>query len=215
MVEVIWHGHACFEVRGKSGVVVTDPFRGIGLPEPKAEADLVLCSHGHFDHSNYGPVKAEGGEVLIGFVGSKMVGEIDVKGVATFHDESQGSRRGKNSVYVFTLDGINFCHLGDLGHDLSPTQVEEIGEVDVLFVPVGGVYTIGPETAWKVCLKLRPRFVFPMHYRMAGLSPTFNALSTIEDFLKGKENVKKVEGRSLTFEKADLPDEMTIVVLKL
>lgn len=212
MVEVLWHGHACFEARGKDGVVVMDPFRGIGLPEPEAEADLVLCSHGHGDHSHHGPVKAEGGEVLLGFVGSKKVGGVEVKGIATFHDDSQGSRRGRNSVYVFTFDGIRFCHIGDLGHDLSSSQVEAIGEVDVLFVPVGGFFTIGPEKAWGTCLKLKPKLVFPMHYRMEGMSPMFNRLYTVEDFLKGKENVKRLEGRSLTFKKADLPKEMTIVV---
>ena len=108
MVEVLWHGHSCFEVRGKDGVVVMDPFRGIGLPEPEADADLVLCSHGHSDHSHSDPVKAEGGEVLVGFVGSKKSGKIDLKGIATFHDDSQGSSRGNNSIYVFTFDGIRF-----------------------------------------------------------------------------------------------------------
>jgi len=215
MVEVLWHGHACFEVRGKDGVVVTDPFRGVGLPEPKAEADLVLCSHGHGDHNNPDPVKGKTGEVLVGFVGSKKVGKIEVKGIATFHDDSNGSRRGKNSVYVFTVDGITFCHIGDLGHDLTPSQVEAVGKVDVLFVPVGGFFTIGPEAAWKLCLNLKPKLVFPMHYRMAGMAPTFNNLSTVEDFLKGKENVKRLEKRSFAFEKADLPEKMTIIVLKI
>jgi L-ascorbate metabolism protein UlaG (beta-lactamase superfamily) len=215
MVEILWHGHSCFEIRGKDGTVVTDPFRGIGLPEPKAEANLVLCSHSHSDHNNPDPVKAKTGEVLVGFVGSKKVGKIDVKGIATFHDDSEGSRRGKNSIYVFMLDGINFCHIGDLGHDLAPSQVEAVGKIDVLFVPVGGFFTIGPDAAWKLCQTLSPKLVFPMHYRMAGMSPNFNSLNNVEDFLKSKENVKRLEGRSFTLEKADVPEKMTIIVPKI
>jgi len=215
MVEILWHGHACFEIRSKDGIVVTDPFRGIGLPEPKAEADLVLCSHGHGDHNNPDPVKAKTGEVLVGFVGSKKVGRIEVKGVPTFHDDSGGSRRGKNSVYVFAVDDVIFCHAGDLGDHLTSSQAEAVGKIDVLFVPVGGFFTIGPEAAWNLCLGLKPKLVFPMHYRMTGMAPTFNNLSTVEDFLKGKESVRRLERRSFTFEKADLLEKMTIIVLKL
>lgn len=180
---VIWHGNACFELRWKNLTVVTDPFTGIGIPEPKAEADIVLCSHGHRDHSNVEPVLGEGGEVLVGFVGSRKVKGVSVKGVAVFHDEAKGSKRGKNSVYTFSLDGISFCHLGDLGHDLSSAAVEEIGSVDVLFVPVGGYYTIGPETATVVCEKLKPKIIIPMHYRIPELSVSFDLLKGVDAFL--------------------------------
>lgn len=215
MVEVLWHGHACFEIRGKDGVIVIDPFKGIGISEPKAEADLVLCSHSHSDHCNVEPVKAASGESLIGFVGSRKIGKIEVQGVPSFHDDSQGSKRGKNTVHVFTLDGIRFCHMGDLGHELGSDLAGAIGSVDVLFVPVGGGFTIGPNMARDVVAKLKPSYAFPMHYRVAGMSANFNALSTVDDFLKIEKNIINVNGPSFSFDKTDLPKETHIIVLKM
>ncbi len=217
MVAVIWHGHACFEVRGEDGTVVTDPFTGVGLPEPSAKADLVLCSHSHGDHNNARAVKKPDGVVLEGFVGPRRVGRIEARGVATYHDEAKGSQRGRNSVCVFTVDGLNFCHLGDLGHDLNRDDVKAVGAIDVLFTPVGGIYTIGPETAASLCKKLKPSVVVPMHYRMPGMSSTFDRLSTVEDFLKvyGTANVIRVKKPAYTITKETLPKEQTVVVLSL
>jgi len=215
LVDVIWRGHACFELRGRSVVIVIDPFRGIGLPEPVAKADIVLCSHSHADHNNADPVKKRSGHVLEGFTGSRKIGDVSVVGIASFHDDVEGDRRGKNSIYVFSLDDVRFCHLGDLGHDLSSNDVDDIGKIEVLFVPVGGFFTIGSSLATSVSEKLNPKITIPMHYRMPGMSPRFNALSTVDDFIKGKANVKKVEGPLLTVTKDEMPKETTIVVLSL
>ena len=169
MVEIVWHGHACFEVKGKDTTIVFDPFGGIGLPEPRAKADVVLCSHSHGDHNNVKPVLREGGVVLEGFVGTKQAEHVPVKGVATQHNAVGGSQRGKNSVYIVQLDGIKLCHLGDLGHDLTAEQAKEIGKVDVLFTPIAG----GATVAWAVITKLDPRIIIPMHYNtgLSGASP--------------------------------------------
>jgi L-ascorbate metabolism protein UlaG (beta-lactamase superfamily) len=214
MVEVIWHGHACFEVRGKKVTVVFDPFMRIGLPEPKAEADIVLCSHSHRDHNNTKPVLKKGGVVLDGFVGSREVQGVSVKGVASFHDATSGSQRGMNSVYIVQFDDLVFCHLGDLGHDLTVGQTTEIGAVDVLFVPVGGGPTIGPDTASLVVQKLKPKIVVPMHYNLGlpEMPEFFSRLNRVDDFLKGKKNVKKIEGRSFIVTKENLPKGQTIIV---
>jgi L-ascorbate metabolism protein UlaG (beta-lactamase superfamily) len=186
---------------------VFDPFKGIGLPEPKVKADIVLCSHGHSDHNNAAAVKHWKSVVLEGFTGSRRIDNVSIKGVATFHEEVQGSERGKNSVYVVGLDDISFCHLGDLGHELSSSQVDEIGQVDALFLPVGGFYTIGHEEARKVMEALRPRMTVPMHYRLHGMSSTFNVLSGVEEFLRAGDNVKRLEGRGFVVKKADLPEK--------
>lgn len=138
VISVTWHGHACFEVDGEQGTVIMDPFRGTGLPEPTAKADVVLCSHSHGDHNNPDPVCKQGSIVLVGFVGKREVAGIQITGVSTYHDDAKGDQRGTNSVYVFSVDGITFCHLGDIGHLLSENQVKEIASIDVLFVPVGG-----------------------------------------------------------------------------
>jgi L-ascorbate metabolism protein UlaG (beta-lactamase superfamily) len=212
---MIWHGHACFELQGKDVTIITDPFKGVGIPEPKANADIVLCSHSHRDHNNVNPVLAKGGQVLEGFVGSREINGVSIRGVAAFHDEASGSKRGRNTIYTFDLDRVQFCHLGDLGHDLSSEQVNEIGRVDVLFVPTGGYFTIGPETASKVCEKLKPEIVVPMHYRMLGLSATFDSLKTLDDFLQGKKNVDKIRGPAVDIEESKLPEETEIMVLSL
>lgn len=215
MVKVIWHGHACFELQGKGVTIVTDPFKGIGIPEPKATADIVLCSHGHQDHNNVRPVLGKEGQVLESFVGSKKVKGVPIKGVAAFHDEATGSKRGKNSIYTFNLDEVQFCHLGDLGHELSPETLKEIGKIDVLFVPVGGYYTIEPETATKVCQELKPKIIIPMHYRVPGLTSNFDSLKTVDDFLEGKKNVERTKGRVINIEEDKLPKEPETIALSL
>ena len=213
MVRVIWHGHACFELRGKRVTIVTDPFKGIGIPEPRAAADIVLCSHSHGDHNNAKPVLGKDGRVLESFVGSKNVKGVAIKGVAAFHDDAMGSKRGKNSIYTFNLDGVQFCHLGDLGHELSPAALEAIGRVDVVFVPVGGYFTIGPETATKVCEELKTKIIIPMHYWMPGLPSMFDVLKTVDDFLSGKKNIERIRGPAVNIEEDKLPEETRIISL--
>ena len=215
LVKVIWHGHACFELQGKRVTIVTDPFKGIGIPEPKAAADIVLCSHNHQDHNNVKPVLGKEGEVLEGFVGSKKVKGVTIKGVAAFHDEAKGSKRGKNSIYTFTLDGVQFCHLGDLGHELCSATAEEIGRINVLFVPTGGYFTIGPETATKICEQLKPKIIIPMHYRMPELPSMFDLLKTVDDFLQGKKNIEKMKKPVVNIEEDKLPKETKIIVPSL
>jgi L-ascorbate metabolism protein UlaG (beta-lactamase superfamily) len=204
-------------LQGKGITIVTDPFKGVGIPEPKAAADIVLVSHGHRDHNNVKPVLGRDGQVLESFVGSKEVRGVTIKGVAAFHDNANGSRRGKNSLYTFGMDGVQFCHLGDLGHELPSSIVDDLGKVDVLFVPVGGFFTIGPETATEVCDQLKPRIIVPMHYRMLGLRARimFGFLKTVDDFLQGKNNVERIKGASVNIEENELPNETKIIVLFL
>lgn len=215
MVEVIWKGHACFELRSDELTIVNDPFKGIPeLTDPKAEADIVLCSHSHFDHNNADAVKKNGAEVLEEFVGSKILKGIEIKGVGTYHDDEKGGARGKNSVYVYTFEGVTFCHLGDLGHDLSSEEVNSIGKVDVLFIPVGGHFTIGPTAATSIVSKLNPKIVFPMHYRAPMMGGIFLNLHPVEDFIEGKANTKRIDGPSTQITKDTLPDDTTYVLLK-
>jgi L-ascorbate metabolism protein UlaG (beta-lactamase superfamily) len=219
LVDIIWHGHSCFEVRGQNATIVFDPFGGIGLPEPKAKAGIVLCSHSHPDHNNVKQVLKEGGVALEGFVGQKDVEGVAVSGIATLHDSAGGSQRGKNSVYVVQLDGLKLCHLGDLGHDLTVEQAKEIGKVDVLFTPVAGGATIGPDVAWSVIAKLGPKVIMPMHYgsgRSAG-NPWIARVMPIpiDEFLKDKKNIERINGSTFSVTKDNLPKQQKIVVPKL
>ena len=112
MVEVEWFGHACFTIRDGPKTVIFDPFKGVGLPEPKIKADVILCSHGHSDHNNAKAVSHEKSTAIEGFTGTREIDGMSVKGVAAFHDDSEGSKRGRNSVYVVRMDDIAFCTLG-------------------------------------------------------------------------------------------------------
>ncbi len=212
---MVWLGHACFELKGKTKNVVLDPFKGIGLPEPQVKADVVLCSHGHFDHNNVEAVRKKNSLVLEGFVGSKKIDDLTVKGIATFHDDAKGNARGQNSVHVIDLDCLTFCHLGDLGHDLTESQLNEIGRVDVLLIPVGGHFTINSATATVIMEKIKPKITVPMHYRVAGIDPRLAVLSEIDDFLRGKANVRRLNGSDFTVEKSSLPSKPVITVLSL
>jgi L-ascorbate metabolism protein UlaG (beta-lactamase superfamily) len=215
LVDVEWLGHSCFTLRGKTKTVMFDPFKGVGLPEPKAKADIVLCSHDHQDHNNTKPVSHENSVVMKAFTGTKQIDDVPIRGVATFHDDSQGSKRGRNSVYVVNFEDVAFCHLGDLGHGLSSSQVNEIGSTDVLFLPVGGFFTIGPEQAREVMESLKPRIAVPMHYRAPGMSIMFRPLKKVEDFLKPDDNVRRLDGPTFTVSKADFAEKRVIIVPRL
>jgi len=165
LIDVTWLGHACFLLRGETKRLMFDPFKGTGLPEPTEKADIILCSHSHSDHNNVKAVRHEKSVVLEGFTGVKQIDNVSIRGVSAFHDTAQGGQRGKNSIYTVRFDDTMFCHLGDLGHELSESQVGEIGAVDVLFILVGGFYTIGPQQARKVMESIRPRITVPMHYK--------------------------------------------------
>ncbi|MDW5563699.1 MAG: MBL fold metallo-hydrolase [Methanomassiliicoccus sp.] len=201
-MRIIWHGHSCFEVRD-TVTVVTDPHDGksIGIKTPLVRADIVLVTHDHFDHNCVRIVR--GDPAVVRDPGERMLKGVKINGIPTFHDPEGGNRRGRNIVYRFDMDGIRFCHCGDLGHDLSEEQVRAIGPIDVLFIPVGGVFTIDGEQARKLVAKLRPRVAVPMHFRWGGLSISVH---TIEPFLDGisEDSVVRV-GNEVDFSREDLP----------
>ena len=210
-MKVKWLGHACFLITAGDGTrIITDPYAvGAGINYGKIEeaADIVVITHKHFDHYNPRAVKGKPQEVTE----SKKVKGIEFKGVKSFHDTSGGGERGPNTIFCFTVGGIRFCHLGDLGHELSPKQVSEIGEVDVLFIPVGGFYTIDARTAQQVCQQINPWLIFPMHYRTAKCDVP---ISGVDDFIKGMPKVRKVDATEVELKKAELPEAAEVMVLK-
>lgn len=210
-MRVRWHGHSCFEVSG-SVQVVTDPHDGksLGIAPPKAKADLVLVSHDHFDHNCARMVRKQDSSVLSDPVMTVERG-VRVEGIEAFHDETRGSKRGKVVLFRFELDGLSFCHLGDLGHDLDEQAVDRIAPVDLLFVPVGDVFTIGPEVAKGIVDKVAPKVAVPMHYRTQGLSLS---IKPVQDFLNlcAPSQVVKV-GNEVDFSSEDLPQSGTEVWL--
>lgn len=217
-MEILYIGHSCFKLRGKTGTLVTDPFDdSVGLPFQKISADIVTVSHGHGDHNSVGRVSGTSRRphpFIITEPGEYEVMEIGVFGFQSFHDDRGGLERGGNLITVIHMDGVTLAHLGDLGHLLSDKQVAVLDGVDVLFVPVGGVYTIDAKRAVELVELIEPSIVVPMHYQVAGMSQPFQELEPVETFLKqmGKEGVVPVEKLMVTPE--SLPDELLVVVLR-
>jgi L-ascorbate metabolism protein UlaG (beta-lactamase superfamily) len=212
-MKIKWLGHACFLITSRDGLrVITDPYAvggGINYSPIKETADVVVVSHDHGDHSNVSTV--QGKPEVVKDSGKKTVKGIQFRGVATSHDASQGQQRGLNTVFCFTMDDIKLCHLGDLGHVLSPGQVTEIGAVDILFVPVGGFFTIDAPVASQICDQLKPKIIIPMHFKTPKCA---YPIAGVEDFLKGKKNVRKVGGSEVEFEREKLPAATEIMLLQ-
>jgi L-ascorbate metabolism protein UlaG (beta-lactamase superfamily) len=212
-MKIKWLGHACFLLTSSGGFrVITDPYAvggGINYSPIRETADVVLVSHDHGDHNNVSALQGKP-EVVKGS-GTRTVRRIRFKGVATSHDTSQGSERGPNTAFCFTLDNLNLCHLGDLGHALSPVQVTEIGAVDILFIPVGGFFTIDAVVATLVCDQLKPRIAVPMHFKTPECA---YPIASVDDFLKGKKDVRKIAGSEMELGRKDLPTDTEIVLLQ-
>ncbi|MCL6450951.1 MAG: MBL fold metallo-hydrolase [Acetobacteraceae bacterium] len=200
-VAVRFLGHACFLLQwqpegGAAPVrVVTDPYPAdMGYGPLQVSADLVVASHDHFDHCASGAVGGRP-ETIIGTSGKgkdwvacdREVKGLRVKGFPTYHDPGRGGERGKNMAFLVQAGDFRFLHLGDLGHVLSPDQAQDIGPVDVLFVPVGGHYTIDASQAWQVVGALRPKVAVPMHY----LTPAIRdwPLAPVDEFLRARPSV--------------------------
>jgi L-ascorbate metabolism protein UlaG (beta-lactamase superfamily) len=208
-----WLGHACFLITSRDGLrVITDPYAvggGINYSPIGDVADVVLVSHEHADHGNVSVVRGKP-EVVRGS-GKRTVKGIQFKGVATAHDASGGQERGLNTVFCFTLDNVKLCHLGDLGHVLSPAQVTEIGPVDILFAPVGGFFTIDASAASQVCDQLKPRITIPMHFKTPKCA---YPIAAVEEFLRGKEKVRRIADNQAEFDCQNLPPANEILLLQ-
>lgn len=215
-MKITWYGHAAFKIVTEDGIrVIIDPYEpgafGGALSYGKItdEADVVLTSHDHADHSYVKDIK--GKFTRINKAGSYDVGAMKVTAIPTFHDPSLGKERGTNLFFVIEADGLRIAHAGDLGHPLSKDAVETVGDLDVLLIPVGGFYTIDPKEATDVVDVLKPRIVVPMHFKTRKCD---FPIAPVEDFIKGKADVRFVEGAEFEVDKAFLPASTQIVVLK-
>jgi L-ascorbate metabolism protein UlaG (beta-lactamase superfamily) len=211
-MQVEWYGQSAFLLTAADKTVAIDPFgdmsalsrdRGIQWEYPAiacAEPDLLLVTHEHGDHN---AVEAIDGspQTLRSTAGSLQSPIGEVTAIASEHDAAAGTERGPNTIFVFELDGLRVCHFGDFGQSaLRPEQAEAIGEVDLLFVPVGGGFTIGAEEAALIVERLKPRWVVPMHYR----TPRIGFLETADAFLDAAEQVERLSSPS--FDTGDLPE---------
>lgn len=212
-MEIKYFGHSCFLLRDKNATLLIDPFSPeVGLKLPRIATDIVTVTHDHYDHNNTGIVQAKMREepFIIKGPGEYEVSGVSIFGVATYHDNSLGKERGRNTIYIIIMDGIRLAHLGDLGHILTDEQLEEVNGVDILFIPTGGIYTLDAKEAVEVIGQIEPRIVIPMHYQLPGLKIKLNP---VEDFLKemGLKEIKPLD--KLVISRERLPEEREVVVL--
>jgi L-ascorbate metabolism protein UlaG (beta-lactamase superfamily) len=208
-MEISWVGHSCFIIKGREATVVTDPCHpDLGYPLNELRADVVTISHLHFGHSYIEGI-ADNPKQIKG-PGEYEIRGVFITGIASFHDAERGEIRGDNTIYIIEIDGINLCHLGDLGHQLTSAMVEEIGTIDVLFLPVGGVSTIDIHTAVETVKQLTPHIVIPMHYKTPALQKN---LKPVDEFLKEMGIQELASTPRLSISQLSMPTSMQVVVL--
>lgn len=212
-MEITWYGHSCFRLteRGLS-TIVTDPYdNSIGYDSPRLKADIVTVSHDAPGHNNVDAVK--GARPITG-PGEYEIGGVFITGISTHRPDKKKKEAedgAKNTLYLFDFDGLTVAHLGDLDHVPTQAQIEDLGTVAVVLVPVGGGGGLNAAQAAEVISLIEPSIVVPMHYKTNDVTLKLDPLSK---FLKemGLSTVKAEE--SLTVKKGSLPEETHVVVLE-
>lgn len=211
-MEITWLGHSCFRLRGREATVVTDPCaKSTGYKIGKPTADIVTVSHDHPGHNNVAAVAGSPRTVL--GPGEFEISGVLIMGIRTYHDLEKGQERGKNIAYVFELDGVRICHLGDLGHVPTPDHVEQLSGVDVLLAPIGGGHGIDGAAAAETVSLLEPKLVIPMHYHTPAAKDN---LEPLDRFLKemGAPGALEEKQPKLSVTSSTLPHETKVQVLE-
>ncbi|HID32067.1 MAG TPA: MBL fold metallo-hydrolase [bacterium (Candidatus Stahlbacteria)] len=214
-MEITFLGHAAFLIETEKGMrIITDPYRpgsfdnAVGYGPITEAADIVTISHEHDDH-NYTKDISGNPEIVRG-AGSKEVKGIKITGFDSYHDPEKGALRGQNTIFVYEADGMRIGHLGDLGHVIDDQTAASIGPVDILFIPVGGFYTIDAGEAWQVVKKLNPKIVIPMHFKTEKLN---FPIAPVTDFACDAEEAEWTERSNYEVKKENLPAKLKVVIL--
>jgi L-ascorbate metabolism protein UlaG (beta-lactamase superfamily) len=208
-MEIIWLGYSCFRLKGKNTTVITDPYPpGLGYNLDKPSADIVTVSHNHPNHSFSQGI--QGNSKVIYRPGEYEIQGVLIIGISTFHDTENGNLRGKNNVFALEIDEVTICHLGDLGQPLTSNQIEEVGNVDIMLVPVGSGSTISAAQAAALVRSIEPKIVIPMHYKTPTLT---KELDSVDKFLK-EMGLTAVEPQAkLSVTRANLPSTTQVMLL--
>jgi len=218
-MEIKYLGHSSFLIKTKTTKLVTDPYDSevVGLKFPKTEADIITVSHHHKDHDQVKNVTGINGvdPLIIDMPGEFEKMGIRIFGFQSFHDKTKGSERGENILYKFEAENISVLHCGDLGFVPDDSFIEELGEVDILMVPVGGFYTINSDEAVQLVKKIEPLIVIPMHYfNPASKQKNLSQLAPVSEFTKkfGIENLVPLP--KLVYKKEETEQEMKVIILE-
>ena len=210
-MEITWYGQSCFKIKDKETSIVIDPFNpSIGLKLPRIlEANILLITHDHRDH-NY-KTGVTGNPYIIESPGEYEISEATITGIPAFHDNKQNQEREKVTIYIIKFEGITICHLGDLGEDLTDEEIDKLGDIDILMVPVGGTFTVNGEEAAKIVGEIEPKIIIPMHYKIPDLNIKLDSLDKFTQKITSKtETMDKLKIKA-----GSLPqDQQKIIVLK-
>lgn len=211
-MHIIWQGQSCFQLlitrqKGEQVSLVIDPFdEATGLKAPSLSADILLITHDHHDHNNQKAIK--GTPFVVDGPGEYEIKEVYIQGIPSLHNED---KKESNTIYTIEAEGMRLCHLGDFGQkELTPEQLDKIGDIDILMVPVGGNYTIDSKGAAKVISQIEPHIAVPMHYALPKLKIK---LDGVEGFLKEMGKKSAESQPKLLIKKKDLTSEETQVVV--
>ena len=214
-MEISWFGHSCFQLRGKSVTLITDPFSpqaGISTGDAsrlgKVSASIVTISHDHPGHNHAAGVG--GNPRVVRGPGEYEISDVLITGVASYHDNERGKQFGRNTMYVIHMDDIVICHLGDLGHTLQEAQLEEVADADVLLVPISGQHTINAAQAAEVISQIEPRIVIPMHYAPA----EEGAPDPLDKFCREMGIEAAHSQPKLSIARTTLPAETQVIILE-
>lgn len=210
-MKIQWLGHSSFKLEESTGTtIVTDPYKNIGFDMPIVEADAVTVSHAHKDHSNIKAIK--GKPVVFDKAGFYDFNGVNITGISVFHDDEKGSQRGENIIFKYRMDGVEICHLGDIGQKITPELIELLVPVNVLLIPVGGGYTIDAETAKEFVDALMPDIVIPMHYKIKNLTIDIDKPDL---FLRlfDEENIEISQDNVIQIDRKDLDEVSTKVII--
>jgi L-ascorbate metabolism protein UlaG (beta-lactamase superfamily) len=233
-IKIRWHGQSMFEIVTPEGTkIVIDPHVIPAYGKKSLKADLILISHPHDDHTRVEAIENEKKAKKIEAVVTMKDGpriqqewknidekfkDVRIQTMGTYHDEVGGMDRGKNGAFILDIDGVRIVHLGDLGHQLSEAQVKKLGKVDVLMIPIGGVYTLNGVGAFKVVQQVKPtRYVIPMHYGTEVYTDLLDGKYFIEEY-NDVDKGKLIKKTPLTNEvsidpKGPLPEEAIVLFL--
>lgn len=207
-LDIRWYGHSFFAIVSTKGTrIAFDPHFISEYGNPQIAPDIALISHPHNDHNRsevFTNADSKDLKIFQGVLPKGKLGEwnkldekvkdVRIRTVGTYHDEEEGQKRGKNAAFIVEVDGYKVCHLGDLGHELTAEQAKEIGPIDILMIPVGGIYTLNGENAKKVVKQLKPKlYILPMHYA----TKVYTDLQPPDEFLDEEKNVDKLDGSNL------------------
>jgi len=210
-MKIKWLGHSSFLIESERGIkIITDPFdETLGYKLPRIKVNIITVSHEHFDHNYVRGVK--GRSVVFKGVVNRESHKMEFRGISSYHDSVYGGQRGTNTIFVIKADGLNLCHLGDLGHILDSDKLDEIGTIDILFIPVGGFYTIYSSQATQIIKDIKPNIAVPMHYKTEAIK---FSIDPVEIFLSDKDNVQRLESSEFEITKGTLPKNTQIYVLQ-